>query len=237
MNRVLSAADQVKTRLRAAILTEELAPGQRLREEHLAEQFATGRAVVREALRELVREGLLVAKMNCGVSVAPAPNGIVKEALTPVRRTLECCALRHWHPRRREEEFAAWERVLAAMAAACRAGNRGAVIDADIEFHELLFRHAGLEELLNVWRPVMLPLRAYHLRRNARHPDEELAVVHEVHVALLRAFRGANVERAARALASHVTDGTFNLRVKRAFYRKQQAARAKRGKGEQRRSR
>lgn len=224
MNHVVSIAEQLQSRLRAGVLTEEFAPGERLKEEQLAAKYHVGRAMVREALRQLVQEGLLVAKVNCGVRVAPAPNGVVKAALTPVRQTLECCALRQWFERRQPPDFNAWEKGLAKMYAACVAGDHAGVIDADIAFHELLFHHAGLDELLPVWRPVMLPLRAYHHRRNQRLAADEMLVIHAIHRALLETFRGGSLSAAEKALASHVTDGAFNLRVKKRFYAAKQRA-------------
>lgn len=229
MNHVVSVASQLQGRLRAEVLTGGFPPGERLKEEQLAERFGVGRAMLRESFRQLAQEGLLVAKRNCGVSVAPAPNALVREALTPVRQTLETVALRRWFERREAAHFASWERVLARMRLACEARDRGGIMDADIEFHALIFAHAGLEELLPVWRPAMLLLRAYHVRRNQRHDDGDLVVIHHVHEALLAAFRGKSADAAVRALASHVTDGGFNQRLKRRYFAAQKAD-ARRGK-------
>ena len=218
MNHVISVADQLQGRLRIEVLTGGFPPGERLKEEPLAERFGVGRAVLRETFRQLVQEGLLVAKRNCGVSVAPPPNALVQEALTPVRQTLETYALRRWFERRAPAHFATWERVLAKMRLACEARDHGGIMDADMEFHGLIFEHAGLEELLPVWRPAILQLRAYHVRRNQRHDDADLIVIHRVHEALLAVFRGKSMAAAEQALASHVTDGAFNQRVKRRYH-------------------
>ena len=218
MNHVMSVADQLQGRLRIEVLTGGFPPGERLKEEPLAERFGVGRAVLRETFRQLVQEGLLIAKRNCGVSVAPPPNALVQEALTPVRQTLETYALRRWFARRTPAHFASWQRVLAKMRLACEGRDHGGIMDADMEFHGLIFEHAGLEELLPVWRPAIMQLRAYHVGRNQRHDDADLIVIHRVHEALLTAFRGKSVAAAERALASHVTDGAFNQRVKRRYH-------------------
>ncbi len=49
----------VADRLRAAILENELKPGEWLRQEQLAEKFGVSQTPVREALKELVAEGLV----------------------------------------------------------------------------------------------------------------------------------------------------------------------------------
>ena len=52
--------EAVVERLRASILSGELAAGARLNEVELAQRFGTSRGPVREATKELAREGLVV---------------------------------------------------------------------------------------------------------------------------------------------------------------------------------
>lgn len=207
-------SEQLQAHLRNGVLSGELPPGTRLKEVQLAERFRVGRAALRDAFKQLVLEGLLVARPNCGVNVALPAGDLVREALTPVRQTLETYALRHWFARREPMHFEAWEQVLGRMRKACLARDHSGIINEDILFHEMIFKHAGLSELQVVWHPTMMQLRDYHVERNHRYKREDLLAIHQIHVELLKLFQGTSVERAEKALASHVTDGSFNREIK-----------------------
>lgn len=210
----LPVPDQVQLELRARLLSGELEPGSRIKEQELASSFQVGRAIVRDAFRQLVQDGLLVSRPNCGVSVALPPDEASVAVLTDVRDRLETHALECWFRQRQPDHFAAWERVLTMMKHACADADHKGIIQADILFHELLFHHAGLETLLQVWRPAMLQLRAFHVRKNKTHPAVKLPFIHAIHTALLEEFRGRSLSRAQTALTSHVRDGRFNQAFK-----------------------
>ncbi|MDO9173763.1 MAG: GntR family transcriptional regulator, partial [Actinomycetota bacterium] len=60
----------VDARLRSAILSGELAPGQKLRGEHLAAQWGVSPTPVREAFQRLAGDGLVVIEAQRGARVA-----------------------------------------------------------------------------------------------------------------------------------------------------------------------
>lgn len=218
--------EQIAAKLRGELLSGQFAPGEPMREESLAERFGVSRMPIRQVLHELAHEGLLIAKPNCGVSVAPPPTAVVRQALTPVRATLEEFALHTGFGLFTAAHFAAWERVLRKLRIACESGDRGDILDADFTFHELLFHHAGLADLIPVWRPVISRLRVFHEHRNQRIADLDLMVVHQVHVELLAAIQSDNQERAEQALKSHIEDGDFNEKVRRKFHAKLRRAKS-----------
>jgi DNA-binding GntR family transcriptional regulator len=65
-----AAVDRTLADLRARILRGELAPGEQLRQEHLAGQLGVSRIPLREALRALAVQGLLVHRPHQGYFVA-----------------------------------------------------------------------------------------------------------------------------------------------------------------------
>lgn len=73
-----SMADQVTERARRMILSQELAPGQRVRQAELAELMGVSTMPVREALLRLVSEGMVIADSNRSFTVATTttPAGI-----------------------------------------------------------------------------------------------------------------------------------------------------------------
>jgi DNA-binding GntR family transcriptional regulator len=73
-----SMADQVTDRIRRLILSQELQPGQRIKQAELAAMMGVSTMPVREALLRLVSEGMVIADMNRSFTVAmtTTPGGI-----------------------------------------------------------------------------------------------------------------------------------------------------------------
>lgn len=63
---VSSRSQQVTDRLRSAIISGRIAPGQRLKQDWLSGQFNVSQAPVREAIRQLESEGLVRHVPNRG---------------------------------------------------------------------------------------------------------------------------------------------------------------------------
>lgn len=67
----LTRAEWVDAQLRQSILHGELAPGEKLRAEHLAQQFGVSPTPLRETFMRLAGEGLVVLEPQRGARVAP----------------------------------------------------------------------------------------------------------------------------------------------------------------------
>lgn len=80
--------DRTIDAIRAAIVTGELAPGEPLRDRHLAEQLGVSRTPVREALHRLEAAGLVEARGRSGWAVSPFTEQDVRE-LFQLRKLLE----------------------------------------------------------------------------------------------------------------------------------------------------
>ena len=87
-----AASERVADHLRAAILSGEFAPGERLLQEVIAERLGASRMPVREALRMLEVEGLVENQANRGARVPElAPHEV--EVIYQMRERLEPLAL------------------------------------------------------------------------------------------------------------------------------------------------
>src|SRR6266850_4913596 len=85
--------DQIADALRAEIVSGQLEPGTRMREERIASSQGVSRVPVREALQRLEREGYLVLTPRRGATVAsPSPQRALE--VMEVRRALEVLAVR-----------------------------------------------------------------------------------------------------------------------------------------------
>jgi DNA-binding GntR family transcriptional regulator len=75
----VSKSDMVTDALRELITDRQLSPGTPLRQRHIAEQFDVSYTPVREALRRLESEGLVVADVHRGATVARAESQEMEE--------------------------------------------------------------------------------------------------------------------------------------------------------------
>src|SRR3954463_16812407 len=107
--------EQVYRRVREAILEGEIAPGSVMSQVALANQLGVSRTPLREALRMLVSEGLVDARVNRRVTVKPISASDLEE-LVVMRVTLEAGAVRLSVGRLRPEDIAALEARVAEMA-------------------------------------------------------------------------------------------------------------------------
>ena len=85
-------SEKIYTQIREKILTTELSPNFRLKEQHWADILKTGRLTVREALNRLQGEGLVYRGKRGGFFVTSFSDKDLKE-LRQIRRTLELGAL------------------------------------------------------------------------------------------------------------------------------------------------
>ena len=169
---------QVLDNLRKAILTRQLAPGQRLIERELVEMTGVSRTSVREALRELAAEGLVSTVPNKGTAVATLSSEQARQ-IYEVRAVLEGLAGRLFVENATEVQRRA---LLAQLSKIDRLASRGVgVLEAKDRFYAILFDGAGNDALRDM--TVSLQARVTYLRslslsREGR-PAHSLAELHD----------------------------------------------------------
>lgn len=205
-------ATAVVDALRSMIVDGRLAPGEKLKLEHLAVDFGVGRSPLREACNRLAAEGFVTIVDQRGFRVA----GISRAELIDLMRTrqqVEGLALRgaiaHGDLVWEGEVTGALHRLLRA-----RAPVKAGPLDAGWERE-----HARLHQLLLSACPSPLLLRfcqslsdqAERYRRlaaaygqPARHLDQE-------HQALVTAALARDAERAVALLVEHIAKTTDNI--------------------------
>jgi DNA-binding GntR family transcriptional regulator len=138
--------DKVAEEIRAAILSGQFKPGERLVEDRLAEEFGVSRNPVREAMRTLASEGLIEVTARRGAVVASLSPQEAEELLE-VRATLEGANARLAARRRDPEVLEQLKSVLARGNAAIAAERLAELSDLNIAFHDHLAR-AGCNRVL-----------------------------------------------------------------------------------------
>ena len=215
---VQSIPAQIASQLRGELLDGSFKVGEPLREIHLAERFGVSRGPIRQVLQQLAREGLVVAKRNCGVVVAPPPTDSVCELIRPMRAMMETYALRLCFHDLNDQDFREWDEILEGLRHACDKADYQEMRDWDFRFHRLLLDRASLGELVEIWTMVVTRQRPLSEADDRRLPDPRF--VHSVHVDLLEVFRKGDLETACRALTQHIEDGEFNIQARRRYQEK-----------------
>lgn len=204
--------EQVTERLRAELVNGSFPPGEPLREETLVGRYSVGRATVRQAFGQLVQEGLLVAKRNCGVRVAQPPADAVRSLLMPMRVQVEAFALSAALPGFTADDFRVWDRLVSRIGRACDDGDYPAAIERDFEFHRHLIVRGGLTDLLPLWATLIAKTSDFYRHRELAPAD--LPAVHEMHAELVALFRRGELAPAVVALTQHIMNGEFNERIR-----------------------
>ena len=138
--------DKVAEEIRAAILSGQFKPGERLVEDRLAEEFGVSRNPVREAMRTLASEGLIEVTARRGAVVASLSPQEAEELLE-VRATLEGANARLAARRHDPEVLEQLKSVLIRGNAAIEAARLAELSDLNIAFHDHLAR-AGRNRVL-----------------------------------------------------------------------------------------
>lgn len=179
------------------IIAGEIAPGSRLRQDHVAEEFGASHVPVREAFRRLEAQGLAVSAPRRGVRVADFSLSEVNE-VAAMRAALEVLALRHAAPHLTAA-------ILDAAEEATKAGDNSRDVrsweEANRRFHRLIVEPCRMPRLL----AAIDDLHAASARFlfSAWHADWEARTDHD-HRAILVALRKGDLETACLTLARHV---------------------------------
>ena len=218
---VQTVPEQIAAQLRSEILSGSLQPQQPLREVQLAECFGVSRGRIRHVLQQLIQEGLLVAKPNCGAMVAPLPSEDVWGLLVPLRAQIETYALGLCFNDLDDGDLRSWDKLISRLRLACEEEDHVAILDRDFNFHRSILLRAGLEDVVPVWKYIMGRARGLYEQTHLKLDD--LGEIYALHVALLDIFRSGDKEAAVRALYEHLTDGEFNEAFRRRYYESKEA--------------
>jgi DNA-binding GntR family transcriptional regulator len=200
------SAEYVYRRVREAILDGELRPGETMSQVVLAQEMGVSRTPLREALRMLQGEGLVEARPNRRVCVAPISAGDLEE-LYAVRVTLEAQALRLAVPRMTPEDIARLEGSIAEMAHYAEQRDLRRWLVPHAEYHRRLTELAGerFETLL-----AQLYDHAERYRRLHIGSGPSAWAVAD-HRDILDAVKVGDAQLSAVLLASHLSRTAFEV--------------------------
>ena len=160
--RAPSLPETVAGKLREAILSDRLRPGQRLVEQKLAAHFGIGQPTLREALRELEMQGFVRRSQKRGTYVTEL-NADEYRQTHDVRMALESLAMERAAPNVTDEALRDLERSLNELAAAARQPDLTLYHKSDMEFHKIIWKLTGNECLCLALHRITFGLFAFAL--------------------------------------------------------------------------
>jgi len=189
MERAPSLPETVATKLREAILSDRLRPGQRLVEHKLAAHLGIGQPTLREALRELETQGFVRKSQKRGTYVTEMSAEEYRQT-HDVRMTLESLAIERAAPNVTAEALRDIERSLNRLAAAARQPDLTKYHKSDMDFHKVIWKLTGNDCLFQALERITFGLFAFALlgRPSAGVRPDLLAAI-EQHRCILDGLR------------------------------------------------
>jgi DNA-binding GntR family transcriptional regulator len=202
--RTQSLTSLVQREVERLILTGELAPGERINEQHLAARFGVSRGPVREALRGLEKARLVEARVNRGVYVRAIS---VEQALeiAELRGLLTGYACVRLAASSTAEQRARLAGLIEEMAAAVAAGDAETYYLRNLAFHDALMDYAGNARAKEMYDALV---KESHLgRRKSLFSARAMAESNAEHRVILDAIRKGDPAAARAAGEAHIVGG------------------------------
>jgi DNA-binding GntR family transcriptional regulator len=197
---LVAASEQVASDLRQRILSGEITPGTRIRQEEVAERFGVSRLPVREALRMLAAEGLTELESNKSARV-PVLDMEQIVLLYKMRERLEPLALTTSIPSLDDAQL---ERLMEIQSLIEKDDDLQNFLELDREFHLLTYAGCSSEELIGtvtrLWNTTQYYRRAFMVVTG----PQRRWVVNAEHALLLDAIRRRDLADAERFSCGHI---------------------------------
>ena len=183
IDELLPLRDVVFKKLRKAILTGNLKPGERLMEIHLAEKLGVSRTPIREAIRKLELEGLVQMIPRRGAVVTEITEKSMKDVLE-VRRALDVLSVELACDRITGEEKEMLRKACQDFEDATKTGNLKEIAEQDVAFHDIIVeatRNSKLIQILHNLSEQMFRYRFEYIKDTSNYEKlvEEHRLIYE----------------------------------------------------------
>jgi DNA-binding GntR family transcriptional regulator len=201
MDAYLPLRDVVFNTLRDAILKGELEPGERLMEIHLADKLGVSRTPIREAIRMLEQEGLAITVPRKGAQVARMTEKDLQDVLE-IRDALDELAVinacKYITPELLDELRVAMKHFEDAVSA----NEIRRIVEADEEFHNVIYRAANNPKLENI--VLNLKEQMYRYRYEYIKDNADYAQLVAEHTAIAQGLKDKNQEYVRQIMHTHL---------------------------------
>lgn len=210
---VVSLVDTVTARLEAAVMSGELAPGDRIREQVLATQWGISRGPLREAIRRLEGRRLLERTANIGVRVVSLTPTRLEELLT-VREALEGMACRLAAERITDADIEALTALLRSHSEseAVVAGEGYYQLSGDVDFHFRIARASGNDYLMSLITGDLYDLMRVYRYRSSAVPGRTATALAE-HRGIVEALALRDPDLSEQRMREHIRNARLTARA------------------------
>ena len=191
-------------KLRDAILSGQLKPGQALVEERLAADLSISRTPLREALAKLEHEGLIVSIPYRGTVIVSTTLSEVMQIMQ-VRERMEALAIELAILAIPDEEIERTIALVHARQPLLQQGDLTAHFECNREVHGLAGRHCGNAVLEGLIRSFEEKARTYRLQKASEVSQiNELVSSGREHLAILEMYRKRDMQGAITQMSKHL---------------------------------
>lgn len=203
-----STPSLIARKLRQAISRGELAPGTQLGEADLARELGVSRGPLREAMNRLAQEGLLVSIRNRGLFVIEMTDDDIRDMYV-ARTAIECAACELLVEADHRAAGQELREIVAQMGLAAQSGDRTAMSDADMDFHELLVARSRSPHLARIHNTLLTETRMCLTVLQSTHRTNEEWIAE--HKGIADAVSAGNGALAEKMLIAHKNDALNRL--------------------------
>ncbi len=200
-NHTLPLKDVVFLTLRESIVKGEITSGERLMEIHLANMLGVSRTPVREAIKMLEIEGFVVVEPGKGAQVAGITEKDMRDMLD-VRKALEVLSVELACRRISKDEIIRLSDALNNFIRAVEDNDAEEIADADVAFHDIIYKATKNKRLLNIISDQMQPMYRYRLEY-IKNRDYHKSLMKE-HTAIFEAIKNRDVATAVKCTTEHI---------------------------------
>jgi DNA-binding GntR family transcriptional regulator len=204
--------EQIYDALWNLIFNGEISPGQRLSDREWAQRLDTSRTPVREAMRQMARDGVLLALENGGYQVRPVdPQGLSN--LYKCRASLAALAVHDTTLAGNDRLFKQIKTVVESTGKAIAESDAAAALKFNSKFHNLVVESCGnphlviimanLEKLILFYRIALLKTSAGD-REHSEDYFEHLARGNERQVQIADMMAQRNAKQAGHLMEQHL---------------------------------
>jgi DNA-binding GntR family transcriptional regulator len=199
-----SLGEAVYEALKTAIIKGDLRSGQRLVEQQLSNRLQTSRIPIREAIKKLEQEDLVEKMANKGWVV----RNITKEEIEDtfgIRAVLESYAAYLATERVTDTLIARLESAIRAYREALAHRDTEALMAANTQFHELIYKAAGSQKLYSLINNFRDFIARYRRALLANLDFAKISL--DDHVQMVSAMRKKDKERVESLVRTHILRG------------------------------
>lgn len=193
-------SQRVTADIKHLILSGDLAPGSRIRQEELALRFGTSRIPVREALRYLESEGLVTLKPNSGAWVAKLDLAECIEVYK-IRERLEPLALAESVLHLEAVQIARLEKLVEHMELS---RDTEEFLRLDREFHVSSYAGAGMPELQGLIQRYWNKTQQYRRAFTRLIGPQGKWIINYEHRLIMEGIKRRDCEESASLLHGHI---------------------------------